>query len=49
MKIQEKENGFLFSFDNLQDKKKVLRRGAWSFEKAPVCLEDYNGQKIGDK
>lgn len=34
---------FLFSFDSVRDKRKVLRGGAWSFDKAPVILEDYDG------
>lgn len=46
---RKKIGTFLFSFDNLWDKNKVLRGGAWSFDKAPVCLENYNGLKIDDK
>lgn len=28
--------------DNHKDKKKVLHGGAWSFEKAPILLEEYD-------
>lgn len=34
---------FLFSFNSLQDKKKVLKGGAWSFDKVLVILEDGDG------
>lgn len=43
VKVQEKGTRFLFSFESFRDKKKVLRGGAWSFDKAPVILEDYDG------
>lgn len=43
VRVQEKGDLLLFSFDSERDKRKVLRGGAWSFDKAPVILEDYDG------
>jgi hypothetical protein len=43
VRVQAKGDLFLFSFDSVRDKRKVLRGGAWSFDKAPVILEDYDG------
>ncbi|KAK9931151.1 hypothetical protein M0R45_018444 [Rubus argutus] len=43
-RIQEKPEGrFLFSFDDKGDKRRVLRGGPWSFAKAHLALEDYDG------
>ncbi|KAK9922557.1 hypothetical protein M0R45_031018 [Rubus argutus] len=41
--VQEKGDLFLFPIDSVRDKRKVLRGGAWSFDKAPVILKDYDG------
>lgn len=43
-RVQEKaENLFLFSFDSVRDRNKVLRGGVWCFGHAPVALEIYDG------
>lgn len=43
VKVQQKGDRLLFSFESPQDKKKVFRGGAWSFDKTSVILEDYDG------
>ncbi|XP_062020791.1 uncharacterized protein LOC133737199 [Rosa rugosa] len=43
-RVQEMENNlFLFSFESIRDQNKVLIGGVWCFDRALVCLEEYDG------
>ncbi|MDD0148528.1 DUF4283 domain-containing protein, partial [Shigella flexneri] len=46
-RVQEKVGDvFLFSFELIRDRNKVLRGGlVWYFDRAPVCFEEYDGIK----
>ncbi|KAL6146486.1 hypothetical protein ACLB2K_057165 [Fragaria x ananassa] len=42
-RIQERGDLFLVSFESEKDRTKVLKGGAWCFDRAPVCLKMYDG------
>ena len=41
-RIQERGDLFLVSFESEKDKKKVLKGGAWCFDRVPVWIEVYD-------
>ncbi|XP_024187908.1 uncharacterized protein LOC112192413 [Rosa chinensis] len=36
---------FLFSFESVRDRNKVLRGRVWCYDRAPVCFAEYDGVK----
>ena len=43
LRIQERGDLFLVSFESEKDKKKDLKGCAWCFDRVLVCLEVYDG------
>ncbi|KAK2648821.1 hypothetical protein Ddye_016310 [Dipteronia dyeriana] len=41
-------NTFSFTFKNVDDRRRVINRGPWSFDKALLLLEEPTGSKIGE-